>query len=321
MTQPPVPDQALSGAPPQAKAPDGLATAALVVGIIAVLGGAVPVLGLLLGATAIILGALALRRKRSRGKSLTGLILGAVAAATSIIVTVLLIAFGGNLLNALAGTDNWEFTESHEFTVEEVEPPVAMESFAAEQPQSQADGQEAVTESEPEPEVAERPDAQGLEANIPWDAHGTADAPLSTNAGTPEDPHRLGTRVIAEHFEIVLNSFSDNATEQLLELEPANTDPGDTHRFVAANLTLKSISGKPLFGYKQRIELQTTAIRYHAFNSNVVPPAPKLFAKGQQVTGNFTGYAAFLVDNSHGSKFIRYHDPKLPDSNGYIALD
>jgi hypothetical protein len=64
----------------------------LVVGIVAFLVGWVPVLGILAGGAAVVLGVLALRKHQSKGLAITGLGLGSIAAVTSIITTLTLIA-------------------------------------------------------------------------------------------------------------------------------------------------------------------------------------------------------------------------------------
>lgn len=95
------PPNGAGGTPPPTSPPNppstpnkvpGTAVAALVVGIIAFLLGLVPVLGLVLGATAIILGAVALRARRGgKGKSIVGIVLGTLAALTSILTLILLL--------------------------------------------------------------------------------------------------------------------------------------------------------------------------------------------------------------------------------------
>ncbi len=85
--QPPI---APAPVPPVAPtAAKGLAVAALVVGIVAVLIGFFPVAGIIVGAVAVILGIVALVKRQSKAFALTGLILGAVGLITSLIVTIL----------------------------------------------------------------------------------------------------------------------------------------------------------------------------------------------------------------------------------------
>lgn len=78
---------------------NGMAIAALIVGIVAFLSGWVPFWGFVAGATAVILGALSMKHKESKGLSITGLILGGLATLTSIVCTVLfflgVLAIGG----------------------------------------------------------------------------------------------------------------------------------------------------------------------------------------------------------------------------------
>lgn len=76
---------------PTRPAQAGLAITALVVGIVAFFGGWIPLIGLLLGIAGVITGIVALRRRQSRGFSLTGIVLSAVAIITNIIVTIIVI--------------------------------------------------------------------------------------------------------------------------------------------------------------------------------------------------------------------------------------
>ena len=69
----------------------GLAIAGMVVGIIAVALGWVPFLGFCLGVTAIILSIIALKKKQSKGMSITGIVTGAVSIVWSAIVSAFLI--------------------------------------------------------------------------------------------------------------------------------------------------------------------------------------------------------------------------------------
>lgn len=79
----------------------GLAIAALVVGIVAILSGFVPVFGIIVGAVAVVLGIIALVKQQPKGFALTGLILGAVGLITSLIVTILAGAVFGAAVNTL----------------------------------------------------------------------------------------------------------------------------------------------------------------------------------------------------------------------------
>ena len=69
----------------------GLAIAGMVVGIVSAILGWVPFLGFCLGVTAIILSIIALKKKQSKGMSITGIITGAVSIVWSIIVSALLV--------------------------------------------------------------------------------------------------------------------------------------------------------------------------------------------------------------------------------------
>jgi hypothetical protein len=73
---------------PDPKPKSGLAITALVIGIVAFLVGWVPIFGLLIGAVAGVFGVLALVRRQRKGFSITGIVLGGLAAVTSLIMTI-----------------------------------------------------------------------------------------------------------------------------------------------------------------------------------------------------------------------------------------
>lgn len=88
--------------PPSATpAPKGLAITALVVGIVAFPTGLVPVLGLILGAVGLIIGIIALVKKQPKGFALTGVILSAVAAIVSLVVTLFAGAFTAAVVDSV----------------------------------------------------------------------------------------------------------------------------------------------------------------------------------------------------------------------------
>jgi len=74
--------------PPLPKKSSGLALASLIVGIVAFLAGWVPVFGALIGVAAVVLGIFTLRKRQSKGMAITGIVLGAVALLTSILMTI-----------------------------------------------------------------------------------------------------------------------------------------------------------------------------------------------------------------------------------------
>ncbi|MEJ6490630.1 hypothetical protein PQI23_12955 [Leucobacter sp. USCH14] len=86
--------------------PKGLAIAALVVGIASLVFFWFWILGLLGGIAAVILGILALRKRQSKGMSLTGLITGGVAVLASIGVLVFSLFILGSVINAGNGAIN-----------------------------------------------------------------------------------------------------------------------------------------------------------------------------------------------------------------------
>lgn len=67
----------------------GLAIAAMVIGIVAIILGWVPFLGFALGVTAVVLGIIGLKHKINKGMSIAGLVTGAVAVVWGLIVSIL----------------------------------------------------------------------------------------------------------------------------------------------------------------------------------------------------------------------------------------
>lgn len=79
-------------APAAGNTPAGLAITALIIGIVAFFSGWVPIWGIIAGAAAVSLGAIALRKRQNKALAITGLALGGLAALTSIITTLVMIA-------------------------------------------------------------------------------------------------------------------------------------------------------------------------------------------------------------------------------------
>lgn len=101
-----------AGPPPAAPKPrNGMGTAALIVGILAILSCWIPVLGLIglvLGIVAIILGAIGRGRAKrmeanNGGVAMAGLVLGVLSVLVSIVVSVLIFVLGFSFLQAGGG--------------------------------------------------------------------------------------------------------------------------------------------------------------------------------------------------------------------------
>lgn len=86
----PTPEPATPASAPQQHS-NGLAIAALVVGIVAVLSGWAPFWGVVVGVAAVVLGILALKKNANKGMAIAGLVTGAVGALWSLIITALFI--------------------------------------------------------------------------------------------------------------------------------------------------------------------------------------------------------------------------------------
>ncbi|MFZ2125995.1 MAG: DUF4190 domain-containing protein [Candidatus Microsaccharimonas sp.] len=103
--------------------PNGLAIAALVVGIIAILSGWVPFWGFLAGAAAVVLGIIALKKSANmKGMSIAGIITGGVGALWSLVITIffflafLTIGIGGSALNEAVNEANSSLAQYNEET-------------------------------------------------------------------------------------------------------------------------------------------------------------------------------------------------------------
>jgi len=114
----------VTGAGAPRPASNGLAIAALVCGVIALLPSFIPFLGLvsvLIGAAAIITGVLGLRRGQSKGMSIAGIVTGALGLLISIAVTALTAAAvsaavqeGGPALSSVGASLSSEANAPHE---------------------------------------------------------------------------------------------------------------------------------------------------------------------------------------------------------------
>lgn len=117
------PAAAPAPAPTPAGAPaptNGLAIAALVVGIVAFISGWAPIWGLLAGAAAVVLGILGLRKPGGKGMSIAGIITGGLGALWGLVVTIiffvaLVAGFSGlGVANEIAKEADKELSQSQQ---------------------------------------------------------------------------------------------------------------------------------------------------------------------------------------------------------------
>ncbi len=95
---------------------NGLAIAAMVVGIISLTIGWLPFGGLILGIAAIVMGAIALKQKTNKGMSITGIVTGAISLIWNLFITAVFVTamfalggvatYGGALANELSDVSN-----------------------------------------------------------------------------------------------------------------------------------------------------------------------------------------------------------------------
>lgn len=286
---------------PPAVPAKGMALTALIVGIVAAVTAWVPVFGGILGILAIIFGAVALKKRQSKGMGVTGLILGVLATITSIIVTVSMVLFAGSFLSALEDS-----MDEPQGEVAEVEGDLF------------EDGDEVGDDPADEGPAHTGPDFTSLEP-IAWDALRTEDAPLSSNAGSSDDPHQMGTRVVGENFEVVVNHVNFDATEQMLAFAPENAPPPEGKRYVLVHLTVNNFGAEPMKTADLSFYYDTPKQLYPYRTYNIQsPPKPEMLAPNQQITGNFSGYLAFLTGEVEGDYLFIGHD--LFPSRQYVAL-
>lgn len=282
-----------------------LAITSLVLAILAALAAIVPVLGMVLGIAAIIFGAIALKRRQPKGFSLTGIILGSLATLTSAVVTATVILAGSLFVAGLNSL------ESDGVTIILDDP----DTFDGEDDETTETETTGTEESEAE---AAAPSYEP----IAWDAFDVADAPASTRAGTEEDPHLLGTRfAVDDKWEIVVNLVDPEAEEHYLALMPDSEPAPDGKRYVLVNMTIKNLSAEPArtstltvyYDVPGRLHSSTRA------GTGAVSPDPKLFQDGMQITGNYTGYLAYLIDDVDGS-FLRLSE-WMATQHVFVAIE
>lgn len=256
-----------------------LAVTALILGILAILTAVVPVLGAVLGVASIILAIVALKKRQPKGLAVTGLVLGIIATIISIIMTFALL-IAGSLFNAIA--------ENLEVTGGEI---VFEESF-----------EETAVTGEAEAGDLAGDAALGSFERISWDAFKVADAPASTREGTEEDPHAIGTRFMVEDkWEVVVNMVDRDAEAHFLALMPDGAPAAEGERYVLVNMTVKNLAAEPK-------ELRTLSVYYDipgrlvsSGRPGTPSPDPVLFGEGMQITGDYTGYLAYRIEDTDGT--------------------
>ncbi|WP_111721220.1 DUF4190 domain-containing protein [Homoserinimonas sp. OAct 916] len=280
----------------------GLAIAALVVGIVAALAGWAPIIGAVIGVAAVVLGAIALARKQSKPFAVTGLVLGVLATVTSLVITFTIGALGGNLLNELSQLD-----ESSGGSFEVAEPGVVVDP---EQLEGEGifevdgddffdlDGDEGFFDSDEDDGVLDSPLAEPV------------DAPISTASGTEDDPHLMGTRIVGEEWDIVINSFTLNATDEVLQAVPENRPPKEGKQYALVNATVfYTGEGNGNLTYGQ------VDLKYNA-PSRLLPPVkngslapePGLYLENLQISDYYTGNVVYEIpatDTAGGLYFTR----------------
>lgn len=270
----------------------GLAITALTVGIVAILTSAVPVLGAVLGVLAIVFGAVALRKKQPKGLSITGLVLGVIATIVSIISTVTLTLFAGQLFSALEES-TFEVVDS-DASNEEILQQDSQSEMATQPEQASSSSGAAVPHHQLSPSVP-----------IAWHELDTANAPASTHTGTTEDPHPVGSSFEFGPFEIVVNFVDMNATESVLTLAPENDAPAAGERYVLVHATINNptLEGLPIqnvlmyYDTPKQLYSATVSNRFH-----MVTPDPALLLEDRNITGSFSGYVVFRTDDVDGTQ-------------------
>lgn len=144
---------------------------------------------------------------------------------------------------------------------------------------------------------------------------GPGDAPAPANpeaadsdadAGSRQNPARIGATITSGDWEVVVNSFNPNATQQVLEANPFNSEPTPGNQYAVVNLTVTYRGEESADAGEVGIAFVTDHGNvFTTYDNAAVPPAPAL--EGELYTGAAaTGNEAILIpQNSSGLMRLR----------------
>lgn len=116
-------------------------------------------------------------------------------------------------------------------------------------------------------------------------------APQSDQQGTRENPYPLGTAIANEDWQITVNSFTPNATKEVLAENQFNDKPDTGHQYALANVTVTRLgeeAASPMFEISVKYVTSQGNVT-DTSDAIVVEPKPlsnnELY-KGASTTGN-----------------------------------
>lgn len=255
---------------PSRPASNGLAIAALVVGIIAFLSGLAPIWGLIAGIVAIVLGVVALRKRQNKAMSIIGTVGGGIAAITSLIATIIMaVGFGA------AGSGS---------TVADRPDTAPVQTDVASAP---ADSSEPAPESTPADTPAQ-PDTGSGAAGWADTTFGTFEA--QSHSGSGDD---LVTLPAGAKAGLVTATHEGSGHFAIVPLDAANASIGD----LLVN-TIGSYNGTTAFGLGGIGDAVTLEVKADGPWTIELAPISTASTLGAESSGS--GDAVFLYDGKSG---------------------
>ncbi|MGO1543571.1 MAG: DUF2510 domain-containing protein [Gulosibacter sp.] len=276
------------GPTPHRSGSNGLAIAALIVGIIAFLLGLVPLLGLLVAVAAIALGIVALVKHQSKPMAIIGVVLGGIALIS-------------NLMFMASFTSN-----------DEDEQPVAEPQIVEDQ-----DEVEDTAENVPADEVAdeadevvvEEPEVEEEEPVVSAEA-GTIDAPYT-------QPYTATGPFGGEKYSLTASIFDSNANDLVYEWNMFNSEAPAGYKYVVVEYTMTGIDpdGVEPSLASWDLELATAEGNQYSEEWVVLGDGMSSFSDGPTLYpgSEFTGYGVYIVPES-AEEFMVY------DNGNYVSF-
>ncbi|MBF4571660.1 DUF2510 domain-containing protein [Herbiconiux sp. VKM Ac-1786] len=280
------------GAPaaPSRATPQGLAIAALIVGIVAFLTGLVPWLGLLLGVGAVLLAVFALKNKQPRVLAFIGLALGAIAALTGLIVAIV---FGAALSNPTSsGQDEIVVSVPLETSVEQTAAPAA----------------EPAATATPAPSAAEQPAAEPEPAK-PEPAKPAAPAADLGSATNPYPQPYVAKGIFGgEKYSLSASVVDANANALVKEWNQFNSDAPAGFKYVVVQLTMTGIDPDGVEPSLAEWDLSLATAEGNRYDSEFLVLGDGMSSMSDGPTlypgSSFTGVTAYIVPEAAQSFLI-----------------
>ena len=268
----------------------GFAVTAFVVGAVAFLVGLVPVVGLLLGLTAVVFAILGLVRQQSKGFSITGLSLGAIAALTSLVVTISVFAIGS-----------------------------ASENVEDARPLENSDVQEATPTPTPTPKAVEE---SAQEPSVkPKEKPEKKPATEAVELGSIKKPYPQPYTAVGlfggEKYKLSAKLVDPNAGALVASWNMFNSEAPAGFKYVVVELTMTGIDPDGVEPSLAEIDLSLASAEGNRYSSEYIVFGEGISSMSDGPTlypdVSFTGYTAYVVPENIDS-FLMY------DNGNYIAF-